>query len=134
VSSSQLPVTEDPVVEIIDAEFVETVAVAEPAAKTAKAEKPPKRHILLRLFGITIWGWIKLIALCVLVGFFILAVEFDPRSSDVDMGVAVQSFLSTLYSVLEWAVLNFWQPALLGGGIVLPIWFVWRLVTLPFRK
>nr|WP_233350943.1 DUF6460 domain-containing protein [Hyphomonas sp. ND6WE1B] len=29
---------------------------------------------------------------------------------------------------------NFWKPALAGATIVLPLWILWRLVSLPFRK
>ena len=96
--------------------------------------KPTKRHILLRLFGIKLWGWVKLILLCILVGFLVLAADFDPASRNVDMMAALGSFLSTLGVALRWAIVNFWKPALAGAGIVLPIWFLWRLITLPFRK
>lgn len=101
-----------------------------------KGEKPKrqKRHILLRLFGIKLWGWVKLILLCILVGFLVMAAEFDPASPNVDITAAIGSFLSTLGGALRWAVANFWKPALAGAGIVLPIWFLWRLITLPFRK
>jgi hypothetical protein len=47
---------------------------------------------------------------------------------------AVETFLRSLASLARWAVTNFWKPALAGAGIVLPVWFLWRLVSLPFRK
>ncbi|MEO1662161.1 MAG: hypothetical protein AAFR51_14320 [Pseudomonadota bacterium] len=107
--------------------------LGETAAKTGKLPKK-KRHVLLRLFGIGPWGWIKLAALCVLVGFLVMASEFDPASPEVNMFGAVQNFLASLGGLASWAVRNFWKPALAGATIVLPIWVLWRALSLPFRK
>lgn len=47
-----------------------------------------KCYILLCFLGISLWGWIKLVLLCVLVGFFVMVSEFDLLLLDVDvMGV-----------------------------------------------
>ena len=108
-------------------------SIGETAAKTGKLPKT-KRHILIRLLGITPWGWLKLALLCVLVGFLVMASEFDPASPEVNMLGAVQNFISSLGGLAVWAAQNFWKPALAGATIVLPIWLVWRLVSLPFRK
>ncbi|MEM8617518.1 MAG: DUF6460 domain-containing protein [Pseudomonadota bacterium] len=97
-------------------------------------EKGPKRHILRRLFGITLWGWIKLILLCVLVGFLVMAAQYQEEAQTQGVIQALGIFLATLGDALRWAMQNFWQPALLGATIVLPIWFLWRLISLPFRK
>ncbi len=107
--------------------------IGETAAKTGKLPKQ-KRHILLRLFGISWWGWIKLALLCVLVGFFVMASEFDPASPDVNVTGAIQTFLASVGGLASWAARNFWKPALAGATIVLPIWLVWRALSLPFRK
>ncbi len=93
-----------------------------------------KRHILLRLFGIKLFGWVRLALLCILVGFLVMASEFDPASPNVNVMGALGNFLSSAFATLRWAALNFWKPALAGAGIVMPIWLLWRLVTLPFRK
>ena len=107
--------------------------LGETAAKTGKLPNT-KRHILLRLLGISLWGWIKLALLCILVGFLVMASEFDPASPEVNMVGALQRFLDSLGGLLVWAVRNFWKPALAGATIVLPLWLVWRLASLPFRK
>lgn len=107
--------------------------LGETAAKTGKLPNQ-KRHILLRLLGISVWGWIKLALLCILVGFLVLASEFDPASPDVNMVGAMQRFLNSLGGLAVWAVQNFWKPAIAGATIVLPLWLVWRAVSLPFRK
>ena len=102
----------------------------------ASASKPGKvkRHILLRLFGIKVFGWIKLILLCVLVGFFVMAAEYDPMTAEVDAVTAVSNFARSAFQALGWMVANFWKPALAGASIVIPIWVLWRMATLPFRK
>lgn len=107
--------------------------IGETAAKTGKLPKE-KRHILLRLFGISWWGWIKLALLCILVGFLVMANEFDPASPDVNVMGAMQSFLASVGGLASWAARNFWKPALAGATIVLPIWLSWRALSLPFRK
>lgn len=98
--------------------------------------KPPKvkRHVLLRLFGIKLFGWIKLALLCILVGFFVMASEFDPSSPNVDVTGAVGNFLKSAAATARWAAVNFWKPALAGAGIVMPVWVLWRMISLPFRK
>lgn len=105
-----------------------------PVPKQAKAEKPPPRSVLLRLFGIGPWGAVKLLGLCILVGFVVLAANFNPASPDVNIPEAIASIASQTLAAAGWAIRNFWKPALAGAGIVLPIWILWRLVSLPFRK
>lgn len=107
--------------------------IGETAAKTGRLPRE-KRHVLLRLFGISAWGWIKLALLCILVGFFVMASEFDPASPDVNMMGALRNFLASLGGLAAWAARNFWKPALLGATIVMPIWIAWRALSLPFRK
>ncbi|WP_084396120.1 hypothetical protein [Henriciella aquimarina] len=99
--------------------------------KPARAEKRP---VLVRLFGITVWGGVKLAVTCILVGFFLLALEFDPVADDVDVFAALSELVRNLAGAAVWAVKNFWQPLLAGGSIVLPLWVLWRLASLPFRK
>ena len=96
--------------------------------------KPPKRALLVRLFGVGIWGWIKLILLCVFVGFIMLAMQFDPASEEFGARQAMSVFLENLIATSQWAVENGWKPALLGSTVVLPVWVLWRLMTLPFRR
>ena len=94
----------------------------------------PKRPLLLRLFGIGLWGAFKLVMLCILVGFVLLAMNFDPADPAFDMTDAIGAFLKNLLATARWAITNFWKPALAGASIVLPVWVLWRLATLPFRR
>lgn len=104
-----------------------------PAPRPRKAMRE-KRHVLLRLFGIGLWGGFKLIVLCVLVGFFVMAANFNPSSPDVDVGETLFSLAGQAFAATGWAVRNFWKPALAGASVVLPLWILWRLVSLPFRR
>ncbi len=93
-----------------------------------------RRHILRRLFGIKLFGWVRLAGLCILVGFFVMAAEFDPASPNVDVMGALGSFLKSAIATIRWGIANFWKPAVAGASIVMPIWLLWRLASLPFRK
>lgn len=97
-------------------------------------QKKEKRALLLRLFGIGIWGTIKLIILCIVVGFVVLTMQFDPTSPDLDMGKALGVFVSNMIATAKWTVTNFWKPAIAGASLVLPVWILWRLISLPFRR
>ncbi len=104
--------------------------------KPARRKREPveKRPLLVRLFAISPWGVFKLILVCILVGAVVMAANFDPRSPDVDMGNMVGALARDAWNATVWAVRNFWRPALAGAGIVLPVWVLWRLISLPFRK
>ncbi len=104
------------------------------AAASSRPGKPPKRPVLQRLFGISLWGAFKLVVTCVLVGFFLLALEFDPVGDDGNVVGALGELLRNLFGAAVWAAKNFWKPLLAGASIVLPLWVLWRLVSLPFRK
>ncbi|MEQ8559554.1 MAG: hypothetical protein RIB03_14660 [Henriciella sp.] len=108
--------------------------VGEAPARKSKAPRAPKRPVLQRLFGISVWGAVKLLVTCLLVGFFLLALEFDPVADDVNVLGALGDLLGNLVGAAVWAVRNFWKPLLAGASIVLPLWVLWRLASLPFRK
>ncbi len=108
-------------------------AAAVHPATPAPADEPP-RTLIRRLFAISLWGGVKLLLLCTLVGFFVMAADFDNRDPDFNIGQALGAMLRQSFNALGWALTNFWQPALAGALVVLPIWVLWRLVSLPFRK
>ncbi len=94
-----------------------------------------RRPLLVRLFSIKFWGAVKLILLCVLVGLIQRAGVIQTRPEDVfDPWSMIQAIWENTFRGLIWALQNGWQPALLGATIVLPIWVLWRLVSLPFRR
>ena len=110
---------------------------SEPAQASPAPEKParpPKRALLLRLFGISPWGALKLTGLCILVGFFVMAANFNPATQQANVPGALAAIAKQALSAAGWAIRNFWKPALAGATIVLPLWVLWRLISLPFRK
>ncbi len=88
----------------------------------------------MRLFGIKVWGAIKLVIICIFVGFIVLASQFDPRDPQVDVAAASWNIAKQAWAAAGWAAVNFWKPAVTGATVVMPIWLIWRLVSLPFRK
>lgn len=108
----------------------------EPAAAPlpAPAAPPEKRPLLKRLFGISLWGGLKLLGLCILTGFFVMAANFDPGNPDFNLAEALRAILRQSFAALGWAIGNFWQPALAGALVVLPVWVIWRVISLPWRK
>ncbi len=117
-----------------DLEAPEAPVVTPVEKKAPSRPHTPKRPIILRLFGITVWGGFKLLMTCIIVGFFLLALEFDPVAKDVNVLGAVGDLMRNLARAALWAARNFWQPLLAGASIVLPLWVLWRLASLPFRK
>ncbi len=115
----------------VDPPVNQSAAPVEPAA-TAPAKKP--RSLLLKVFGISPWGALKLIGLCVLVGFFVMASNFNPSNPDTDIVGALASVLRQALAATGWMIRNFWKPALAGATVVLPLWIVWRVISAPFRK
>jgi len=131
--------------EPVEAEIVETVPLKPAPAVSPdngrkwwqvwkQGEKKPKRALLLRLFGIGIWGTIKLVILCIVVGFVLLTMQFDPTSPSFDATETLGLFFKNALATAKWAATNFWKPALTGASLVLPIWILWRLISLPFRR
>lgn len=112
----------------------------QPAAPPAEPPPPAplvpaqKRPLLARLFAISVWGGVKLAGLCVLVGFFVMAASFDPGDPDFNIGEALGAVVRRTFSALGWMIRNFWQPLLAGALVVLPVWVIWRVISLPFRK
>ena len=105
-----------------------------PAKVKRKTEKAMPRPLVARLFGVSVWGGLKLVILCILVGFFVLASQFDPTHPDVNAGDAIVNVARTAIAAAGWAARNFWKPALVGATIVMPVWVLWRLISLPFSK
>ena len=130
----------EPEPDVIHAVMVEDtqLAEAEPeqaaSTKRKKKEKPPKRPLLLRLFGISVWGAFKLVVLCIIIGGAVMLWQEAERAAQENAAAAAGEAARQLWGGAIWAAQNFWQPALYGAGIVAPFWVLWRVLTLPFRK
>jgi hypothetical protein len=107
---------------------------APPPPAAPQPQAAPRRPLLRRLFGLSLWGGIKLVLLCILTGFIVIAANFDPRAPSFNPFETLGGIFRQAFAALGWALRNFWQPALIGATVVLPAWVLWRLVSLPFRK
>ena len=125
--------TEPP--DVIQAEIVDDITAApEPEPKTSAKAKKEKRPLLLRLFGGSIWGGFKLLLLCVVIGSGLMLWDETQRATQENAAAAASEAVRQIWAGLVWAVQNFWRPALYGAGVVAPVWVLWRVLTLPFRR
>ncbi|MEM1105967.1 MAG: hypothetical protein AAGH87_06215 [Pseudomonadota bacterium] len=99
-----------------------------------KPAKAPKRPLLVRIFGLSIWGAVKLLLVCILVGGFVMAWQGAQTAAEDSLTGAAGEAAQRLWQGAVWAAQNFWRPALYGAGVVVPFWVLWRVVTLPFRR
>lgn len=104
-----------------------------PAQASATPAQPP-RPWYIRAFRLTLGQALRLLGLSTLAGFFILAFDFSPAGATFDAGGAITAIIHRALTALGWALESFWKPALAGLIVVVPIWAIWRLATLPFRK
>ena len=111
---------------------------ASPDARNRKTKdkpaKAPPRSALSKLFVIKPLGYVRLVLLCVLVGFVILTLRFDPAAPGFSAGDAVADLARNTWAAMSWGVQNLWKPALAGATVVLPLWVLWRLISFPFRR
>ena len=108
--------------------------LVEPGETPARKEKPARRPLLWRLFGVSVWGVIKLLIACIVIGSILMLVEGTQRATEENLANAAAEAARQAWQGAVWAVKNFWLPALYGAGVVLPVWTLWRIVSLPFRK
>lgn len=109
-------------------------SLVEPDETRPAKEKPAKRPLLWRLFGVSVWGVIKLLVACILIGSVLMLVEGTQRATEENLANAAAEAARQAWDGAVWAVKNFWLPALYGASVVLPVWTLWRIVSLPFRK
>lgn len=95
---------------------------------------PLRRSFASKLFGVGVWGWLRLAGLCMVVGAIMRIGNVNPLAPDFTLRGAATSLASGLGNLAVWLVGNGWLPALMGGLVVLPLWLVWRLLSSPFRR
>lgn len=102
----------------------------EPKSKPDAEPKP----FLVRAFSLSVGQALRLLALSTFAGFFVLAFDYAPSGTTFNAGGAFTAIIHRALSALGWAFESFWKPALAGLVVVLPLWAIWRLIRLPFRK
>jgi hypothetical protein len=107
---------------------------APPAAVPAPLPPAPPKPFYVRAFSLSVGQALRLLLISVLVGFFVLAFDYAPGATTFDVGGAFTAIIHRAFTAIGWALESFWKPALAGAVVVLPVWAVWRLIRLPFRK
>lgn len=105
------------------------------AQENSNTQTPKKkRPLLVRLFAVKFWGAVRLTLLCVLIGVIMQIGNVTTSPQQFNVLNAIQEIWENTFAGLIWLIRNGWLPALMGATVVLPIWVLWRLVSLPFRK
>lgn len=123
----------------------EETSVPESSAAPAEASAPPektpektkaqaKRPLLARLFSISFWGAARLVIISLVVGIIQRVGWENRKESGFDAVGAIAMIWENTFKGILWIVQHGWKPTLIGATIVLPLWIIWRLVSLPFRK
>lgn len=110
----------------------DTETPAPASAPTPQSETP--RPWYIRAFRLTPGQAVRLVILSTLAGFFVLAFDYSPAGASFNAGGAFTAILHRAFTAIGWAFESFWKPALAGLIVVVPLWILWRLATLPFRK
>jgi len=85
-------------------------------------------------FSVTPGQALRLLAISTLTGFFVLALDFGTEGTHFDIGGALTEIIHLGLTAIGWVIESLWKPALAGALVVLPIWAIWRLVRMLFRK
>jgi hypothetical protein len=114
-------------------------AEAAPAPVAAAPIEPPvpaatPKPFLARAFSLTPGQALRLLAISTLTGFFVLAFDFGAAGATFDIGGAFSAIVHRALTAIGWALESFWKPALAGALVVVPLWALWRLVRMPFKK
>ena len=77
---------------------------------------------------------LRLAGLSLLVGLVVQAGRFNPADPEVGVLPGLAALARAAWSTSVWMATHAWQPLLAGATVVLPIWVLWRLISLPFRR
>ncbi|MDP1553860.1 MAG: hypothetical protein Q8L84_00255 [Hyphomonas sp.] len=106
----------------------------EPYAAPAADTKPEPKPFIVRAFSLSVGQALRLLLFSTLAGFFVLAFDYAPGGATFNIGGAFTAIVHRALTAIGWALESFWKPALAGAVVVLPVWAIWRLIRLPFRK
>ena len=73
---------------------------------------------------------VRLILLSILVGVVLAALGFEPSN----LGPSIKSYVLRIWDMGWGAVTGAWSYFLLGAIVVVPIWFVVRLIRAPNER
>ncbi|MFN7163689.1 MAG: hypothetical protein ACK4P2_02620 [Hyphomonas sp.] len=108
--------------------------VPEPATPPVPVAEPEPKPFIVRAFSLSVGQALRLLLISTLAGFFVLAFDYAPGGATFNVGGAFTAIVHRALTAIGWALESFWKPALAGAVVVLPVWAIWRLIRLPFRK
>lgn len=127
-----------------DTQMSDNADVASPVAKKKRGlisiilglNRPPKppRSVWARLFGMKIGQFLNLFIWSALIGVVMHLTNFNPLNPQFNATETAGNVWQQGISAIVWAFQASWKPALTGATVILPIWFCWRVITLPFRR
>jgi len=91
------------------------------------------RTLQSKLFGIGPSGYFQLAVLCIAVGAVFEAGGINPFGPAFTVQSALTGLGTGALNVLGWVLETGWKPMLIGAAVTLPIWLVWRVLSVPFR-
>jgi hypothetical protein len=92
------------------------------------------RTLQSKLFGIGPSGYFQLAVLCIAVGAVFEAGGLNPFDPGFTVQGAFGGLANGALNVLGWVIQAGWKPMLIGAAVTLPIWLVWRVLSVPFRR
>ena len=110
---------------------------ADPSQNLQEQKNKPnksQRPVWRRLLSIRIGGLINLILWCVVIGLLMQFTGYNPYAPPQTGLERAETMWVQAKEAAAFAFRLGWKPALMGASVVLPIWLVWRTLTLPFRK
>ena len=107
---------------VADAAYARALVAADPADPPRALDR--RSVALLRLGGSITAGT---------VGAVLRIADVNPFEPGFTLGGAAASLGRGVVNLLLWALANGWAPALIGVAVVMPIWLLWRLLSVPFR-
>jgi hypothetical protein len=92
------------------------------------------RTLQSKLFGIGPSGYFQLAVLCIAVGAVFEAGGLNPFDPGFTWQTALTGLGTGALNVIGWVIQAGWKPMLIGAAVTLPIWLVWRVLSVPFRR
>ena len=86
------------------------------------------------MFAVGFFGWVRLAALCLIVGVVFEASRVNPFAPDFTLAGMASALATGAGSILSWIITHGWRPLLIGAIVVGPVWLLWRALWAVFRK
>jgi hypothetical protein len=96
-------------------------------------ERHLPRTLKSKIFGIGPSGYFQLTILCIVVGAIFTFGAIDPFAPGFNVETLVRGMGTGALSLLGWVLETGWWPVIVGAVLVVPVWIVWRVHTVPFR-